>query len=595
MSDILKKKTSKILIFLTTVILVIWTYFSKGIYFGWFDDIMILNVMKGQFSQHTYPTDSLFRLISYLLSFLYTKIPLFPWYGVFLTTTLVLSIYLILLYLFESVQFKKTTNWLLLIILLCSVYILFLEEFIVLINFTKASVLLTGISLLFYWQKLNSKPNIIFHPILLLFIVGYLIRDQTANVIILFIILLITLQTLINKSYWNAFKKFFLITSTLLILLNTIFQLTRNNDYGLEKEVWPYISNIVDGNRYQTVDNKDISTKDSVKLAAIRLYYFLDKDKIDIPFLEKMGGDSPFSLKTLQFWKEHLTQQILLFENRYESSYEGLNLFNKFKISVFISTILIIFSFLIYCKKIINKKVLLTVFLSIISLYSYFFLIAIFFKYEDRLFTPVFIIVLVYTIDQLKLFSVRTQSFFLILTIVILLPFTLLRSESLNQIRDLKREDLRNKSEYINELNGFKNKIFIHDYWSQVLIYSSPYKEVELIKNNTHIIFGDMPLYLLESYRLYLQKSICSYGSYVEFYECMAENKNAIFIMPPFRAKLIESYLKILYNKDFIFEEIYPNSVLNIKTSFFTWNEINYRYYQIIKTKRNKKDINKAS
>lgn len=589
MADILKSKTSKVLILFTTIFLVVMTYLYSGIFYGWSDDAMVLNLFNGKFSQYPYHVEVLFRGLSYVLSFLYTKALYFPWYGIFLFISLFTSVYLILLYLFESIKFKKIINWILLILLMSCVYIIFLEEFIVLINFTKASVLLTGISLLFFWRNLNLKKAIVFHPILILFIIGYLIRDQTANVITLFVVLLVILETFINKSCWTALKKFLITISTILLVLNILFSVSKTSDWSIERETWPYISNIIDGNRFANFYEKQMSTEDSIKLVAMRSYYFLDNKKIDIQFLEETGGKSSLNLGSLRKWRNYIKLEIPKLGDRFESEHRGLNLLYKMKITFVLSASIILLTLLLFIKNLISTKAILIVVLSFLSFYTYFFLITIFFKYEDRLFTPVYIILLCFIINYVKLFFQKTQPVFIIILICCLMPFSILRAASLSQIIDFKKEDLQNKKEYINELNTFKNKIFIYDYWSQLLIYTSPFKEVNLDKRNTHIVFGDIPLFYLKSYRKYIQQVTCPFKNYEEFYECVAKKDNIIFVMPPFRAQILEAYFKILYNKNFLFKEIYPNSVLNSKTTLFTWDTIKFKYYKLEELKETNK------
>jgi hypothetical protein len=590
----MQKSLNPVFLFVLTVGLFLLTYLLLGFHFAWIDDVLMNNYLRGLLSSE--PIDDFYlyqRGLSKVLSGLYFVVPQWPWYGLFLYACIFVATFNVFHFLSKVFLQFKINSRLHRALLLTLFFLVAWIENVYLINFTRVSILLTGSSLLgliylIYFEKDVRFFRLKYGFYLGAFGVGYLLRPEATTFTLVILGGLVALL-----SFSRDFRKPALFVLPLLLFIGThtvVEKTSQSADKAKFETRWPYIFNLLDGCNFKSEATGEMlkTPEDSVRLMAVGTWYVEDENQITPEFLEQLSASSPISWTTLSNWRQNLNDEFHKAKSFYGREYHrGLNWFVKM-IGFAIFNLLI----LLWClSQLVTGEMSTRSFLKVILYFFGFVALMLttmlFIKMEDRIFTPVAIIftcgnlLLLTSLVDLKLKGNRAKRGLIVL-LILLAGFSIWRMKSMRKIAVEKKQELNLKRNFIAEVNTqFSDKLIFYDLWSMTLLHDSPFKNVEMNPQNTHTVFGEYWCNSYQSHRDYL-KSICGSVEFEPFFECLFEKKEeVVFILSKHRKDLLESYLSILYNLNYKFELIHPDSeVSKIKYSFL-WAKLDFNYYRL--------------
>lgn len=585
-------------------LLMLVTYLAYGIFFGWIDDVLMMNAMRGIFSNQPFSDFFLYhRVLSKAYVALYQSWPGVPWYGLAMGMYLLLALanlFYFLVHIFSEFVDRKYSLFLYFGIF----YFLFCLENVYLITFTRVAILLMGSSLFCIYQIVKKErwKSIDYWGIVafsIMFAIGYLTRMEMALVVLAtFFLFLFFLPGFSKRKMLGLFLGLGLVVGTHQALEKAF--LTSEKKAFLE--IWGYIQNSLDGANFNPeLDALQSNPADSIRLKAVESWFFLDEQQITPDFLARITAPSPFSWNTLRHWRQNLYQEYQKARFRFTDYNQYLNWWPKVLLYFFLHVYLISLVLLSTA----SKKLKWGFGLYLFAGWGMILALTILLKMEDRLFSPW---ALIFTVGALVYCSqlTRPQTKALVnfcalvflwlksgmlkqvlktLGLIILLVIIGIRGIAYHNISKEKAIELDQKARIVKEINNkFFGEILFFDIWSMTLIHSTPFQNIDLNPNNQYLTYGEYFSNSYDAHKAYLTKlfgsdrfiDVCEYGQ--------RHPEEVIFLFGEYRATMLEDYLRILYGKPYHFKSNYPDTELSKIRHSFSWFPVQYNYYTLTTT-----------
>ena len=552
-------------------LLVSMVYFSE--YF-WIDDIINENYHRGLFSFEGFVSYDQLLFISNALTWFHAIFPGFPWYFFFLQSCLV-GLYLLgITILFR--EFHSTTE---IHKIMLVVFSLFFLEYLFLVGFSSVSILLSGISLVLL---LKFHRNNSFWQNLFLFSfcsLGFLIRQNSSVVMILIVLFFFIVRDILEKE--RVLKKYLFPLGLVVFMLSSLSlrSLTRDID-TFRHQAWssPYVFNLLDGFNYE-YDLDNLSDKERAKFKALAHWYYLDEAEFTKEYFESIGGANPFRWLDAQQIKKNILDEWDKLNTRTEVS---LGKVKQVHIFVFYSVVLLSIMACFFWKMTRNRRAsgsLVAGITTVLFTFLLFIVGTVFIKFETRIFAPVsfvLIFLLFFLIVELDFTKTGKRVF-----IALIIVGTLLRMGGLLNSINVKRVEAKEKSSFIEDFSNQKEaNIVLLDLYSMSLFGSNPYHfkpEFNFILTT----FGEHPYHLIEDHKEYLNREICAYESFPDFFDCTLVRNDVLWIMPDFKTKILEDYYLMVYGRRYVFEPTSNQYSLDEVGSSFLWGNVNFGVYKL--------------
>lgn len=496
-------------------ILFLTTYFGLSLYFfpihyAVNDDNAILTDILNNVN-----TSFMSPILGYFLSFLYYLNSDIAWYGCFLYFIHFISLYIII------TSFLKNNYKQIYIYIFLFLYLLFYLAFILRVSYNNTSIMF-GISVFIYVLiNIKNMSNKKVGWIGLLFVVSYLIRQESIYFIVCFSL---PAFYFIKKHYKKLFYFIFPI-----IMIISIHRITDNFAFSKEQQEFNEF-NRIRGEFHQfpvsivNYDNQKIlsvnnwTTNDYILLLT---WFFIDENKYNI---ETLNNIFIYSISVLSD-DDYLKKVIDIFE---------LN-----SIYLFLSSILILFYFTINFKK--------SLLLLLYFFYSTFGIIAliIFFRFPERIAIPVFMIIFLVLFYSITLFGVKEKLsiFSKIILILLLTPLISHRIYELSKLIPIYSKLIRQYNyNYTDKLNkNYANAVFLLPIRPNIAMPMEFVNPLKSNQNKFHIIPTGWQTYSPSFYN-----SLKKYFGINKAYDIFPEvaNKNAYLLLPEKWAQFISIYLK---------------------------------------------------
>lgn len=545
------------------VLLFILAYLIFGFYYEGIDEYAITLLLKGDWQPQggAFEIIHVHKIICYLCSSLYHSIPSMPWYGIFLCLfNLIASVNIFII--FHQVL-SKFFNQYIETLLLVVLYVIVILQHIILINFTRTAIILSGSSLilifqLFYSNKVYSHKWLLIVLLMFLYTLGFMTRPAAAILSPLLVFPFALLTGLVLKKFKISIY-LVLILSLFVIILQFSHTLLMSPGERDSDKFHAYWSNIAEFDENKKIVYK--SEQDSIKITALNFRFASDRDMMNNNFLDTYSTSKIFYYEKISSKgiKVSIIDLFIFFIN----PYRGLTLLSLFVFSVLSVS---------YYRK--GGKYFLYY---LIPQALFFFLILsiyIFMKMPDRLFSPLFTIyttcsILLLQTSQLN-FKIKKILYFFIVIIMISLWYAL----NLNIRDNIQSKAANNENMQILETlgNRFTDKTFLVTR-STLQIFGSirVLDNINLHNNNNKImpIAGwttIFPSYIKEV------ESICKSGSIYSFFCYIKDHpQNFIIISNEATNGFLASYFKILYNLNLKFTKISNVSDIMQKRGYYLY------------------------
>ncbi|MCB9231937.1 MAG: hypothetical protein H6581_09755 [Bacteroidia bacterium] len=563
------------------------TWITFGFYYGWMDDSIIDNYLRGEFSARPVPDFYLYlRGFSQIIAWLYARFPSVPWFGLLLFVSILGAVFNLFYFINRMLTRAKVAPWKITLLLLLIFGGILLEN-VFLLNITRSGLLLAGASLfcladLAIYDREIPRKSLKFFLFTLLFVCGYLIRPETTVIPLAFFSLLL-LFFISPKNKKQVISVLVVIMSVILLHQTGEFLFKSEEKVKFEQK-WPAIWNTLDGSNYQP--GFPATREDSIRLRALQMWYFQDSTQFDQAFFERAGAVSSFSGRVLGNWRHNLYDEYEKSRYTFREYHTSLNWFWKNLIMLSLSVILT-GGFLYQGSG--NRRQLFIRFGLLSGLFLGTILIpAIFIKMEDRILAPsliFFILSLSWVGLQAHSNEAKPFGFPKAVQWVALLALTVLASwrlVDLHQLADEYKQENETKRLAIQELKkAFPGKILLYDILTMSALHGKPLAcHQPIAPQNKNLAFGEYWSQIMHSF-LESQKQICPQNDWPEFFSCLYENReNVVFVHSKYRIDLLEEYFEVLYGVPYKFQKILPDSRLSqIRYSFFQ-EPMDFDYYQ---------------
>ncbi|MCO5229680.1 MAG: hypothetical protein M9958_00850 [Chitinophagales bacterium] len=544
--------------------LLIITYFTYGFHYGWIDDVLQSNYLKG--IGLAAPAKQMYTnqvLISRLYYELYKLIPDKPWYGYFsvfyLTVATTMLIYL-LTRLFNNFY---RNNLFFFIFFIASFYLLFWMDSIILVNFTKTSILLVGVSVLLLHNTLeydlpSIKRKVKIFLCLIFLLLGFLNRLEVA--LLWTVPFIIYLWRYKDKASYKVIK-LFVFTVFLSVL---IYKIQTSPEIQANVEKISHIQNLTDGKNVYNESFSELSNSD-FRYKSIFLYYWPDSTLISDSLLSKWGSNKLYSIYNLRNIPLKVAYEVHKAKDGYNEEYsEGSNWWYNYIFLLFINFILGVLFFVFYKRK--NPQLIYNHTAFLIAIIGLLSVVLLFYKLESRVALPsitIISLVSLVTLSQLQIKSLSNQRKWLIL--FVLVPIIAYQHNKYIQISIDRKHEEELKRNFITEINhSFTDKILLFDIWSLSLLHTSLLGKVELNATNKYIThFESWSNFVPDNVRAL--NRICQCSDFISFYDCISQNKEKfVFVMTEeLRHNFIEEYALEMHNYKLRFKKLPNLSALN--------------------------------
>lgn len=568
MNNIKLKNT--IIPILITVVLLLLTKVILGFYYGWFDEIVLMNLHNGigynqPLTNHLNTHVRYFLFISDILVYLNNKIPPFNWYGIFIYSLASILIYIIIKFIFKTAM--ETNNVLISILFVLLFYIVFLIEISFQLNFTTIAILLVGVGLFKIFENPDKKFTY-FIPFFILFTLGLLIRFEISAITIPLFIVLISLKREYSK------KTKILITILLIMIIPYAYELYQNKySDDTDKETVKTFQKILDFKDYQS--NFNFFELDKARSTALFTWYSGDdKTLLSDGYLNKLNVESSFNALKLKDIKNRIRQQFITISKSYSNEYfPTRNWHIKLIASFIIILLLSIFIIRSYQK---NKHIPLV---TISYFLLHFLILLIFFKLEYRVHYPVFLITILVILKSSK-FLWKKENMKIALSILIILG--LIRAfEYKSTLKFAKEEQIKKEAFYSELFKKFEHKKIFLDLYTYSLFPHKGFINIYKPSSNIFLVYGE-GFSNQHQFHLDYLSSLCGSNEIVAFFKCMYDDRdNVVFIFSKIRIDMYELYFKEIYNIDFKLKKLDEGRLnsLNSITHSFVGPPLNMDYY----------------
>jgi len=583
----LSARANKLLFIPIALLLILAGYFSLGYYYGWMDDVINVILLRGMLNAGASSTapGSIFAFphpfVTDPIAFLYKALPSIAWYGWVMYGFLTLAFCGVALVLQEVVKRRPLAT----MALITMVFLFTWMEHFVLFTYTGVAVLLAGSGMLLlvhnYFFGENKRLLNILAFTLLFF--GLCSRFQSGAVTIIY-----------GSAYFTYgwFSRDFgkwrkLIPLGLVVLLGIgFFGITKMACFDAERKALEQIDdyNFTINDADLAKPDHSFSEVDKTKFTAVVLWYFGDKEGIDLETWQKFTYSSPFQSVNLKDWKSKL-KNALGKANAYSGAYSCFNWYTLF-------LFLFIFGMAAWSYLFIGSIVLRewTVAFGILIATSVFLgillLIAIVVKMEYRLAFPLITIFATSGIIELVRFRSRHPEYRAVrytipMFAIVMIGFIICRMPVWRNISAVKGNEVAMKRNFIKELNAFDGEIFQMDHLSLLLLHDTPFFNVSLNPANEYMGYGEYWLNYIDVHEQYAFDK-CRTETYIETMKCLCDpEKEIIFVQLEERLDFIGQYLGTVYDYRPEFEQVKEGNALEkIEYSFFNF-PMNLNYYKV--------------
>lgn len=282
----------------------VFTFFVVGFYFETNDDLQCDLLFKGLLTPEPIPEIRvLFPYLSTCFSFLYTQFPSFPTYSLFVMLSCIVFIGLASRFLgltvFRHTSFEES-------FLTCLVlYFLVLLPHLVMIQFSRFSLLIPYLCLLLLWKEDGKKLRVLY---LLLFLFYSLMRSQSLP-LVLFLFGLTSIASLLSNTSFKVST--FLVISVPLVSLFAFVALFWHQQMYIQSDPFlsndlPYIVDVVNNHSTYPLQTKG----DSVTFSIMERWMMGDRQWLNQEHLSRIAPG------TLVSWYKIKLKYYDLWENK---------------------------------------------------------------------------------------------------------------------------------------------------------------------------------------------------------------------------------------------------------------------------------------
>ncbi len=564
------KQKNTIITILITVVLLLLTKVILGFYYGWFDEIVLMNLHNGlgynqPLTNHLNTHVRYFLFIADIIVYLNNKLPPFNWYGIFIYSLASISIFISIKSIYTDIKDNFSISISLLFIALF--YFVFLVEMTFQLNFTTVAVFLVGIGLSKIFENPNKKFTY-YLPFLLIFTTGLLIRYEISAITIPLFMALI----LFKKDYNN--RKNILVTIVMLMIAPYAYELHESNhSKDVDKETVKTFQKILDFKDYHS--NYNFFELDKARSTALFTWYSGDdKTLLSEEYINKLNVESSFNTLKIKDIRNRIRTQFDTISKSYSKEYFPTR---NWHIKLIISSLIITLLFIYILNSNIKTKYipLVTIFYFTI----HFIVLLIFFKLEYRVHYPVFLITLLVILKSSKVLWKKENMKYAILILIILSFLRVYEYKS--TLKFAKEEQLKKENFYTELFDKFENKKIFLDLYTYSLFPHKGFINIKKPSSNIFLVYGE-GFSNQHQFHLDYLTSLCGSNEIVAFFNCMFEDReNVVFIFSKIRVEMYELYFKDIYNIDFKFKKLDQGrkNALNSITHTFVGPPINMDYY----------------
>jgi hypothetical protein len=561
------EKNKNIALVLSFCSIAVWGV-CYGYHFGWVDDVQDLNIMKGPFVNGCMLFDPVcFTFLQHILQGFYALMPKFPWFGSFLYLLLIYAVYTSTKLIITQLKIAgiKTKICIAILFIIC-----FLLESINAINFTEVAILTSGVALInSYFELKNENPG---WRKLVLDLFPWLIALLIRKDVVIFTTLLIG-GILLFHTPLNRLRNYLRPVLVLLIALATVIIYEKGYEEQKEEHkhiaaIEPYLFTFQDA--FQTNQSNLKTAEDSLLYEAVLSWNFFDKYKFNLALLQKIGYAQPLREEIfydLPVRLKNLGDQSI----KYKGYHEIYNWNIKF-VFVFVINLLLLFLQLKTLKNR-GRQIIAGHFIFWVSLLA----VGVFVKMENRLFFP---LCASYTLLNILSVSLNSVSNFeavkrqialtvLIFTIIISTVFATFMFYQNMVMANESNDELVTKRAFWAELAQLKNKIIVYDLHSLLLLHDSPFREINLPKNNENVVANHYYLTHFNCLNEYYNSKIGS-DRIDSIYSYLHDNREKVYMVSLFyNIDFLERYMKGVYQKEYSFHR---------DTSFYALKKMNHNF-----------------
>lgn len=518
-----------------------------------------------------------------LYKFLYAQFGNISWYGwIFYSYIFITSI---LLFYYLSILFRNLykTKYLLFLWICCTFFLLLWVENVFLLNFTKISILITGLSALLLDEIVQSSHYkksfkvIWIFCLSILLLIGTLTRTEIIGVLF-FPFTFYTLRHIRKPKIFFGLASIFIMNG---ILFTVIFFNQVDEEIKIKTDKVKNILSITEGKN--TNDSYFIDkAQEDIRYKALWLYYWPDSTLIQKEQLDKFGHQDWFSSNKLQNAIPNLKYEWESARSSYNEDYcNALNWMYPFLSLLVVNLLLLLVHLLIQR----DRFQQLLHFLTIVSLLAVLLFVTFLHKMEGRVVIPSMIIVTLMSVSFIRETIKNTKNNCFVVLMALLMPLSIFQAWAYKQTANDKKKETQAKAAFIDELNSsFKSKIFFFDIYTISLLHLSPFEKIKLNPINKYTSFKENWSVFFPGQMKALE-NMCGATDFVNFYSCLYEKGDSVIFAHTKDARigLIEEYAKSVYGIEMEFTEIFTDSKLNMVHYSFIPYKLDFGYYKLTK------------
>lgn len=528
------------------LLMIVVSYHAFGFFFETNDDPQMALLFNGFWSTGPEPDLQFWHLFTgYLLSMLYQEFDSIAWYGLFMYMMLWFST--INFFLIIRTLFKVKPLWLSILSFVFIFYFVVFEN-IVLLNFSRVAILLSGSALLLFLVReicTQDQKNgaVLFSWCIIQYILSALTRPEGAFLsAVIMIPLYITFYFFTKKSLGKMIY-FYAAIAFVTIGIEVYQQHTIGHDTMDRKK---YLNAITD---YRSLSDTGIyNPKDSAIRMAILNWIFWDKTIMTNDYLnQKIDGGSRFSNITEKYVSSVRHTFWIFLKNQ--------------SVAAIINGVI----FLTVCWIFITSRVRYQSILYVLShllFWTIVITIMVLFKLPNRVLNP---LIVLYTFGHLILFAeiqklyalyIRTIIIYAIGSIVFLgcMGYTYRMTGQVRLFQTREKQN-RNKLLEISQLTDTDLVIFTAP---AGLLFTGvdPLKSIDFDRDKTYLLIGGWATWHASFEKKLI--SICGSDQFDKFFDCIASKKHVI-ISSSQHNSIISDYLEKVYYKRIRLDAPYEN------------------------------------
>ncbi len=584
MSENIKKL---ITVYLVPATVLLCSLLFYGSYYGWVDDIVVMNTVSAQLTGEPVTAGPCFLIINKLLATLYQIYPRIAWYGYFMISLSLLILINIASLIYRLVR-PHRYKYLIASAIFIVFFLLLLNEMFIALNFTKLALMLSGSSLLRIILQTTAEKDqnkARYTGLYIQVLIGILIRY---SIIIPVICCILLIAGILKINKWNIILRTSAVSGILILsalLYNQVINSKKEASLLNSREI--YLLTLLDGQNYSSKIPKYLNDdKEKMRFKALQQWYYYDEDQINVNYLTKISyTPSQFEIEELclRFYHKLKYAYYKSISIKEFDTDKSCSIFIKFLSLQIILWIL----FFILLYKAQRKQLGQTGTLQIVFAHLFFILINVtiigVFKYEDRLFSPFTVITIGIYLILIAKHSYKLPSTSISTTVFIVFACLILfRAIQLKSWAQHKQSEQRVSSKVIDDINyRFKDKILIFDYFSMLFFHKGLFETFRIDRNIVCTSYGENPYHGFLSHHKYLREKVYPFTNFISFFDGIGNSKTDryIFMISDFRAKMLNEYFQILYARKYRLKQLILKSKFEQSTITLFGSPIHFNCY----------------